>query len=102
MIVTCVYIHVRPEAVEKFISATTESHAESVKEKGNLRFDLIQKADDICSFMLYEAYETEEAAVVHKSTPHYNKWRETVQDFMAEPRAGVRYNIIEPADKTKW
>jgi autoinducer 2-degrading protein len=102
MIVTCVYIHVLPEAVEKFIKATSENHTESVKEKGNLRFDLIQKADDNCSFMLYEAYETEEAAAAHKNTPHYNKWRETVQDFMAEPRTGVRYKIIEPADKSKW
>jgi len=50
MIVTCVYIHVKPEAVTRFIDATTANHRESVKEPGNLRFDLIQQADDTCRF----------------------------------------------------
>jgi len=102
MIVTCVYIRVKPDALNKFIEATKANHVKSVKEPGNLRFDLIQKADDQCSFMLYEAYESEEASALHKTTSHYIKWRDEVQDFMAEPRAGVRYNIIEPSDKTQW
>jgi autoinducer 2-degrading protein len=63
---------------------------------------LIQKADDPDRFMLYEAYESEEAAAAHKNTEHYLKWRDQVSDMMAEPRAGVRYNIIQPADKSKW
>lgn len=102
MIVTCVYFNVRPEALEKFIDATKANHLESVKEPGNLRFDLIQKADNPCSFMLYEAYESERASAEHKLTSHYLKWRDTVQDYMAEPRQGVRYNIVEPSDKSKW
>jgi (4S)-4-hydroxy-5-phosphonooxypentane-2,3-dione isomerase len=102
MIVTCVYINVRPEALEKFIDATKENHLESVKEPGNLRFDLIQKADNPCSFMLYEAYESDKASDEHKLTSHYLKWRDTVQEYMAEPRQGVRYNIVEPSDKSKW
>jgi autoinducer 2-degrading protein len=102
MIVTCVYIHVKPDSVDKFIEATTANHIESVKELGNLRFDLIQQADDACWFMLYEAYESEKPAVAHKNTCHYLKWRDTVKDIMAEPRVGVKYNIIEPHDKTRW
>lgn len=102
MIVTCVYICIKPEALNKFIDATKANHIESVKEPGNLRFDLIQKADDQYSFMLYEAYESEEASAAHKTTSHYLKWRDAVQDFMAEPRVGVRYNIIEPSDKSQW
>jgi (4S)-4-hydroxy-5-phosphonooxypentane-2,3-dione isomerase len=102
MIVTCVYVHVRPEVVDSFINATIENHNKSVKEPGNLRFDFIQQSDDPCSFMIYEAYESEEAAGSHKDTAHYLKWRDTVKDFMAEPRYGVRYNIIEPNDKSRW
>ena len=96
MIVTCVYKHIKPEAIENFIDATRANHIESVKEPGNLRFDFIQLAEDPCRFMIYEAYISEEAAASHKNTAHYLKWRDTVQDFMAEPRQGVRYNIIEP------
>lgn len=102
MIVTCVYVNVKPEAVESFIQATSENHHQSVMEHGNLRFDFIREVDDPCRFMIYEAYESDEAAAAHKTTPHYLKWREKVQEYMAEPRMGVRYIIIEPKDRTKW
>ena len=102
MIVTCVYVHVKHTDVNNFIDATVENHFESVKEDGNLRFDLIQQSDDPSRFMIYEAYETEEAARMHKTTRHYIKWRDIVQDYMATPRKGIRYNIIEPKESTKW
>jgi (4S)-4-hydroxy-5-phosphonooxypentane-2,3-dione isomerase len=99
MIVTCVYVTVKPEKTEAFIAASAENHRNSVKERGNLRFDFIQQADDATKFMLYEAYESEEAAAAHKSTPHYLKWRDAVAEMMAEPRKGVKYNILQPAGK---
>jgi len=102
MIVTCVFITVKPDAVDRFINATIRNHRESVKEPGNLRFDFVQQADDACRFMIYEAFESESAAAEHKNTSHYAVWRDTVADFMAEPRKGVRYNIIEPNDLTRW
>jgi autoinducer 2-degrading protein len=96
MVVICVYVHVKPGSLQEFIRASDLNHIEAVKEPGNLRFDFIQQADDPCSFMLYEAYESEEASAAHKNTPHYFKWRESVQDMMAEPRKGVKYNILQP------
>ncbi|MCX6302544.1 MAG: antibiotic biosynthesis monooxygenase [Bacteroidia bacterium] len=102
MIVTCVHINVKPEAIHEFIRISTENHLEAIKEPGNLRFDFVQQADDPCRFMLYEAYESEEAAAEHKSTPHYLKWKDAVQNLMAEPRKGVKYYILQPNDRTKW
>jgi autoinducer 2-degrading protein len=102
MIVTCVHINVKPEAVGELIKVSTENHNESVKEPGNLRFDFVQQADDPCRFMFYEAYESEDTAAAHKSTPHYLKWKNAVQDLMAEPRKGVKYNILQPNDREKW
>jgi len=96
MIVTCVHIHVKPEDLKEFINVSTENHLASVKESGNLRFDFVQQADDPTRFMLYEAYISEEAAAAHKNTPHYMKWRDRVQSMMAEPRKGVKYNILRP------
>ncbi len=101
MIVTCVYINVKPESVADFIKASVANHLGSVKEPGNIRFDLIQQADDPARFMFYEAYESEEAVSAHKNTPHYLKWKETVQEMMAEPRKGVRYNILQPKTGAK-
>ena len=102
MIVTCVYVHVKPESVDPFIQATTANHKESVNEPGNLRFDLLQEDGDSNRFMIYEAYESAEAAAAHKNTAHYLAWRDAVQDFMAEPRKGIRYTILEPNDPSQW
>jgi autoinducer 2-degrading protein len=102
MIVTCVHVHVKPESVQDFIKASTANHLESVKEKGNLRFDFVQQADDPYRFMIYEAYESDEAAAAHKSTPHYLNWRDTVKDMMAEPRKGIKYNILQPSEIKRW
>ncbi len=102
MIVTCVYVQVKPDVLDRFIDATAANHSESVKEPGNLRFDLIQQADDPLKFMIYEAYESEASVAAHKNTTHYLKWREEVNDYMAEPRRAVKYNIIEPNDRSRW
>jgi autoinducer 2-degrading protein len=102
MIVTCVHVHVKTEAIDDFIEASRINHLGSVKEPGNLRFDFVQQADDPTRFMLYEAFETEEAAAAHKTTGHYLKWRDTVGGMMAGPRYGVKYNILEPKERSKW
>ena len=99
MIVTCVYVIIKPETEQRFIEETTLNHIESVKEPGNFRFDLIQHADDPCRFMIYEAYESESAAAAHKNTGHYLRWRDAVADMMAEPRKGVKYTLIQPTGK---
>jgi autoinducer 2-degrading protein len=96
MIVTCVYVHVKPDMVHSFVKASAENHLASVKEPGNVRFDFIQQADDESRFMIYEAYISEDASAAHKNTEHYLRWKETVHDMMAEPRVGVKYNILQP------
>ncbi|NLA47886.1 MAG: antibiotic biosynthesis monooxygenase [Bacteroidales bacterium] len=96
MIVTCVYVHVKPESVEDFIKATEENHTGSVEEAGNFRFDFSQHADDPTRFLIYEAYESEEDVEAHKKTAHYLRWRDKVGNMMAEPRKGIRYNILKP------
>lgn len=91
MHVTLVHIHVKPEHLDAFVKASIANSEASSKEPGNRRFDLLQSAEDPCKFILYEAYVRPEDAVAHKQTAHYNTWRETVIDWMAEPRQGVQY-----------
>jgi (4S)-4-hydroxy-5-phosphonooxypentane-2,3-dione isomerase len=97
MIATLVHVWVKQSHVNAFISATEENHAQSVKEPGNLRFDVLQDDGDPCKFVLYEAYASEEAAVAHKSTAHYLRWRDAVADWMAQPRQGVKHSILCPS-----
>ena len=102
MIVTCVHVNVNPESVDDFIKATIINHKGTLNEKGNLRFDVLQNAEDPSRFMIYEAFESEEAVAFHKTTDHYLAWRDTVKDMMAETRYGVRYGVIEPSERSAW
>jgi (4S)-4-hydroxy-5-phosphonooxypentane-2,3-dione isomerase len=96
MTTTLVYVQVKPECIKAFIDATRENHENSVKENGNLRFDILQDASDPGKFVLYEAYESEAAVIAHKETTHYLKWRDTVASWMAKPREGVKHKMLFP------
>ncbi len=96
MHVTLVYVHVRPEHLDEFIAATRANHEGSVREPGNLRFDILQSADDPTRFVFYEAYVDADSARAHRETAHYLAWRETVATWMAEPREGIRYLGLLP------
>lgn len=99
MIVTIVHVYVKPEFVQAFIEVTRDNHEQSVKEPGNLRFDILQDAGDPGKFVLYEAYESEQDVSAHKETAHYAKWRDTVENWMAKPREGIKHKLIFPAKK---
>ena len=45
-----------------------------------------------------EVYRTPEAPARHKETAHYQVWRDTVAEMMAEPRTSVKYTNIFPDD----
>ncbi len=102
MLAVCVHVHVKPEHVDAFIRATAENHRNTILEPGALRFDVLQQADDPARFVLYEVYRDDEAAAAHKATEHYAKWRDTVADWMAEPRRGVKHNGLLPSDDAQW
>lgn len=96
MYVTLVHVHVKSEHLAEFIEATRINHEASVQETGNRRFDVLQSADDPTRFVLVEAYVSEVDAASHKQTAHYARWRDTVADWMASPRQGVRYQGLYP------
>jgi autoinducer 2-degrading protein len=102
MIVTFVHVWVMEAHIEDFKEASIANHRESVKEPGNLRFDVLQDDADPAKFVLYEAYESEEASAAHKKTAHYLEWREKVADWMAQPREGLKHKILAPMDKGLW
>jgi len=102
LLVTCVRVYVKKEHIDDFIKATIENHTNSVKEPGNLRFDVLQSVQNPDEFTLYEAYESDESAAAHKNTAHYKIWRETVEPWMAKPREGTPHRVIAPAEKDKW
>src|SRR5271165_2781643 len=96
MFVVCVHVLVKSEHIDEFIAASCENAVNTILEPGNLRFDVLQQAEDPQRFVLYEVYRDEEASKAHKQTAHYAHWRDTVETWMAQPRKGVQYKSLFP------
>ena len=98
MFVVLVHVRVKPESIEAFKAASLENARNSVQEPGIARFDVIQQLDDPSRFVLAEVYRTPDDPAKHKGTAHYQTWRETVADMMAEPRYSQKYGNVFPDD----
>jgi autoinducer 2-degrading protein len=96
MIVTLVSVHVVPDHVDGFLDAIRANHEASIREPGCARFDVLQSPDDPTRFLLYEAYADETAVAAHKETAHYLDFRDTVAEWMVEPRQSVRWVGLYP------
>ncbi len=101
MFIVHVLVHVKPDQVDNFIAASLENAKNSVQEPGVARFDVVQQQDDPTRFVFVEVYRTADDPAKHKETAHYQKWRDTVADMMAEPRQGIKYNNLYP-DEQGW
>jgi quinol monooxygenase YgiN len=98
MFIVHVFVHVKPDRVEDFKSATIENARNSLDEPGVARFDVIQQLNDPSRFVLVEVYRTTSDPARHKETLHYQKWRETVEEMMMAPRQSVKYQNIFPGE----
>lgn len=102
MIVTSVTVFVKEMHIDDFITATKINHHNSIKEPGNLRFDVLQSKENPRRFLLYEAYAAEKDALAHKQTTHYLTWRDTVAPWMDKPREGIEHRVIFPTGRSSW
>src|SRR5262245_61843671 len=94
MYVVCVTIFVKPANVEQFIDATLDNARHTRREGGNVRFDVLRGEEDPAQFLLYEAYQSKDDFVKHQQTEHYLRWKQTVADWMAKPRVGVKHRSV--------
>jgi autoinducer 2-degrading protein len=99
MLIVHVSVAVKPESVEAFKAATIENARHSVQEPGIARFDVVQQADDPTRFVLVEVYRSIDAAAAHKDTRHYQVWRDTVADMMAQPRSSTKFTNVFPSNE---
>ena len=102
MLVVHVQVHVDPDGVPDFLTATEVNARASLDEPGVLRFDVVQDQADPAHVVLVEVYRDEQAAADHKATPHYAVWRDAVADLMARPRESTKFSAVHPAQESGW
>ena len=93
-----VHVHVKPEHLDAFQTATVENARNSIQEPGCARFDVVQQTDDPTRFVLVEFYRDAPALAAHRETPHYHAWIERVTDMLPEPRTRTFYRNVHPGD----
>ena len=94
MYVVAVTVFVKPDCLQPFIQATLENARHTRNEAGNVRFDVLQGQDDPARFLLYEAYRSQDDFTAHQQTRHYLAWKQTVADWMAQPRVGIKHHSL--------
>ncbi|MGD9363371.1 MAG: antibiotic biosynthesis monooxygenase [Desulfobacterales bacterium] len=99
MFIVHVFVYVKSDRIEDFKLASIENARSSLQEPGIVRFDVIQQRDDPSRFVLVEVYRTANDPARHKETPHYQKWRDSVEEMMTAPRQSIKYENIFPAEE---
>jgi quinol monooxygenase YgiN len=97
-----VFCQTKPGTADAFREASLRNARQSAQEPGVARFDVLQDREDPNAFCLVEVYRTPEAPAAHKETAHYLEWRDTVADFMAEPRKARKFDGLFPATAEGW
>jgi (4S)-4-hydroxy-5-phosphonooxypentane-2,3-dione isomerase len=91
-----VRLEVKPERVDDFLKLVSFNAAESRKEPGNLRFDVLRSIDNPTLYRLYEVYGDEAAVAAHQASPHYAKWRAEIEALLVTPRLSEKFISVIP------
>lgn len=102
MLVVHISIRVLPDRLEEFLAETRRNAEASVQEPGIRRFDVLQDEADPAHVVLTEVYLDDAAVDAHRQTAHYARWRDAVEDMMAEPRQRTRFAAVFPTDPAQW
>ena len=94
MKIVIVYMEAKPEKAEEFARVSALNGEGSVKEEGNIRFDVLRNREDPNKFVLYEIWESEEALARHKTTQHYLNWAAANETCLVAPRTRDVYDAV--------
>ena len=97
-----VKIYVKEENIEDFKKISYYNSENSRNEPGCLRFDVLQSEDEPTLFFLYEIYQGDDDIAHHRTTGHYQKWRDAVADMMSRPREVVKAVPLCPAEECAY
>ena len=87
MLIVHVFVHVKPETVDPFISATLENARNSIREPGVVRFDVVQQASRPNHFTVVEIWKDATAVEAHSMTAATRAFRDALA-----PMTGALYD----------
>ena len=94
MFVQIVRINVKPDRVRDFIDAFRVNYEGTIREGGNLHFDVLQDPEDETRFTIYEMFRSAESVDEHRKTDHYKKTVALLEDIMSGPRTKEIFKVV--------
>ena len=100
MISIFVTIRIKSGFFDRFVDAVYDDGKGSVRdEDGCFRFDVLKNSSTQNTIHLYEVYRDNAALEAHRSSPHYIKWRSTVEPWFDGPPERVEMETLFPSDE---
>ncbi len=85
MLTVQVEFRVKTNEINNFTDITRYNVENSRKEKGVERFDFYKISGTENTFILFEAYTSEDDQKLHRETEHFIKWKQRVAELIEEP-----------------
>ncbi|MEM5315262.1 putative quinol monooxygenase [Paraburkholderia sp. JHI869] len=88
----------KPEHVAEVEALMRDMVSHTRKEPGNLRYDLLRRADGAPGFYLYETYVDEAAVQAHRDSAHFVAYRAKIAAWVTEPPEVKLLKGVDVAD----
>ncbi|MEX3918112.1 MULTISPECIES: putative quinol monooxygenase [Paraburkholderia] len=88
----------KPEHVAEVETLMRDMVSHTRKEPGNLRYDLLRRADGAPGFYLYETYVDEAAVQAHRDSAHFVAYRAKIGAWVTEPPEVKLLKGVDVAD----
>ncbi|MEX3942687.1 putative quinol monooxygenase [Paraburkholderia sp. BR10937] len=88
----------KPEHVADVEALMRDMVSHTRKEPGNLRYDLLRRADGAPGFYLYETYVDEAALQAHRDSAHFVAYRAKIGAWVTEPPEVKLLKGVDVAD----
>ena len=90
MYFVCVRMEVAPDKLDAFVDLVRFNAANSRREPGCLKFDVLRSAENPLLFRLHEVYRDEAGFAAHQATAHYARWKAEIAGLLSSPRSSER------------
>lgn len=94
MFVQIVRINVKPDRVQDFLDAFRINYEGTIREAGNIRFDVLQDPEDETRFTIYEVFKSAAPVDEHRQTEHYKKTVALLDDIMTGSRTKEIFDLV--------
>jgi autoinducer 2-degrading protein len=103
MLAKWVKVRVKPSERERFLKAIEiDALGSERNERGCVRFNVLQDAQDGDVYYFYEVYEDDRAVEQHEQTEHFAAWLAVRGDALVAPPEIANCRTVLPADQAYW